>query len=153
MKMKCLQVQVQTSIAVGWWLESRPRRCLAFIEGFYSVTPSLFPILTILWDFPVFEGLNEGLWVFLDICQSALEDEKWRKWWNRKEICDWEEMKCVHGHKRQKGEVKGESDLRKYSQTVNLSFFTNSDCADTQLLPVDGQTGVHFNPLKTEMDE
>lgn len=62
-------------------------------------------------------------------------------------------MKCVHGHKRQKGEVKGESDLRKHSQTVNLSFFTNSECAVTQLLPVDGQTGVNFNPLKTEMDE
>jgi len=59
----------------------------------------------------------------------------------------------LHHHKRQKGEVKGERDLRKYSHTVNLPLFTNSDCAVTQLLSVDGQTGVHFNPLKTEMDE
>lgn len=57
----------------------------------------------------------------------------------------------MHGHKRQKGEVKGERVI----ESVHKQSISQSPKTVTQLLPIvqDGQTGVHFNSLKTEMDE
>ncbi len=78
-----------------WLITWEPaKKYLAFTEGFDSVTPSLFPTLTFLWVFLFLKVWTKLLWLFLDRCL----DEKWLKWWKRKEIWSWKEMKCVHGH-------------------------------------------------------